>query len=416
MTAPVARARRSRRPRRGSLSLAEARRITLAAQGFADPAPGAGVDRRHLRRVLGRVGMIQMDSVNVLVRSHYLPPFSRLGPYPRELLDRMAYALPRELFEYWGHEASLIPMALHPLLRWRMARGDAWGGMLRVSRERPDYVRGVLAEVAERGPIGSSELSDPGVKRGPWWGWADGKRALEWLYWTGRLATAERRNFQRLYDLPERVIPAEVLSAPTPPEDEARRELLRLAARSLGVGTAADLADYVRLTVPEARPRIAELVEGGSLEPVSVEGWTQPAFLDPEVRLPRQVDARALLSPFDSLVWFRPRVARLFGMEFRLEVYVPAPGRRWGYYVLPLLLGDRLAGRVDLKADRKERTLLVQAAYAEPEEDRAEVAAALAAELGRMAGWLGLERVLVRPRGDLAPALARTPGMVEASR
>ena len=410
-TAPVARPRRSRRD---AMSLAEARRLTLAAQGFADPAPGGTVDRRHLRRVLGRVGMIQMDSVNVLVRSHYLPAFSRLGPYPRDLLDRMAYRRPRELFEYWGHEASLIPMALHPLLRWRMARGDAWGGMLRVSRERPDYVRSVLADVAERGPIGSSELSDPGVKRGPWWGWADGKRALEWLYWTGRLAAAERRNFQRLYDLTERVIPAEVLSAPTPPEDEAHRGLLRLAARSLGVGTAADLADYVRLTVPEARPRIAELVEGGSLEPVSIEGWTQPAFLDREARVPRRVEARALLSPFDSLVWFRPRVARLFGMEFRLEVYVPAPGRRWGYYVLPLLLGDRLVGRVDLKADRKERTLLVQAAYAEPEEDRAEVAAALASELGSMARWLHLERALVRPRGDLAAILSRAPGMIEA--
>jgi uncharacterized protein YcaQ len=406
---------RPSRARRPSLSLAEARRIALAAQGFADPTPRTAVDRRHLRRVLGRVGMIQMDSVNVLVRSHYLPSFSRLGPYPREILDRMAYQRPRELFEYWGHEASLIPMALHPLFRWRMTRGDAWGGMLRVSRERPEYVASVLAEVAEHGPIGSSDLSDPGVKRGPWWGWADGKRALEWLYWTGRLAAAERRNFQRLYDLPERVIPAEVLSAPTPSEEEAHRGLLRLAARSLGVGTAADLADYVRLTVPEARPRIAELVEGGSLERVTVEGWTQPAFLDPGARVPRQVEARALLSPFDSLVWFRPRVARLFGMEFRLELYVPAPGRRWGYYVLPFLLGDRLVGRTDLKADRKERTLLVQAAYAEPDGDRAEVTAALAGELRRMAGWLGLERVLVRARGDLAPALARAPGMVGSS-
>lgn len=390
-----------------SLSGAEARRIALAAQGFAEPPPAGRVDRRHIRRVVSAVGAIQMDSVNVLVRAHEMPAYSRLGPYPRGLLEAMAYGRPPELFEYWGHEASLLPLRLHPLLRWRMGKGDAWGGMIRISRERPDYVASVLAEVAERGPIGSSELSDPGRKRGPWWGWADGKRALEWLYWTGRLATAGRRNFERLYDLPERVIPPEVLALPTPSEGDAHRELVRLAARSLGVGTAADLADHFRLRVPDARLRITELVAEGMLIPVRIEGWSQPAYLDPEARLPRNIRAQALLSPFDPLVWFRPRVERLFGFHYRIEVYVPAPRRRWGYYVLPFLLGDRLVARADLKADRKASALLVKAAYLEDGEGPGEVAAGLSRELARLAGWLGLARVVVEGRGDLAGPLRR---------
>jgi uncharacterized protein YcaQ len=245
------------------------------------------------------------------------------------------------------------------------------------------------------------------------------KTALEWLFWTGALAVAGRnRSFERTYDLTERVLPPAVLALPTPAEPDAQRELLRLAATHLGVGTPGDVADYFRIRRPEAAARLAELVDDGALVAVRVEGWRQPAVLDPAASAARRrrPGPRALLSPFDSLVWFRPRVARLFGMEFRLEVYVPAPGRRWGYYVLPLLLGDRLVGRVDLKADRKELTLLVQGAYAEPEEDRAEVAAALAGELERMAGWLGLERVLVRSRGDLAPALAQASGLVGSSR
>jgi uncharacterized protein YcaQ len=391
-----------------SLSAEEARRIALAAQGFAEPGPdGTRVDRRHLRRVLDRVGLVQIDSVNVLVRSHYLPLYSRLGPYPARLLDRMAYRH-RELFEYWGHECSLLPVRLQPLLRWRMARaaeGEAWIGLVRFARRRREYIDAVCREVAERGPLAASELSEPGVRRGPWWGWSDGKGALEWLYWTGRVAVAGRRQFERLYDVPERVLPAAVLAAPTPEPAEAQRALLRLAAGALGVATARDLADYYRLRVPDARPRLAELVEAGVLEPVTVEGWAQPAFLDRAVRRPRRVAARALLSPFDSLVWDRYRTERLFGFHLRIELYTPAARRRYGYYVLPFLLGDRLVARVDLKADRARGTLLVPGAFLEPGADRGTVAIALAEELRRLAAWLGLGRIRVGRRGDLAASV-----------
>ncbi|MDQ6649901.1 MAG: winged helix DNA-binding domain-containing protein [Actinomycetota bacterium] len=391
------------------LSPARARRIALTAQGFADPRPTGRPDRRHLRRVLGRTGLFQLDSVNVLVRSHYLPLYSRLGPYPRDLLDRAAYA-DHELFEYWGHEASLLPVELHPLLRWRMARAQTWKRMAQVAKERPEFLARVLAQVSDAGPLGVADLVDGGRRGGSWWGWSDGKNALEWLFWTGQVTTAGRRGFERLYDLPERVLPAAVLAAPTPTEEEAHRGLLRVAARALGVATALDLADYFRLKSPLARPRIAELVESGELVPVSVWGWRAPAYLDPGARVPHRVDARALLSPFDSLVWERDRTERLFGFRYRIEIYVPAARRLHGYYVLPFLLGDRLVARVDLKSDRAAGTLLVQAVYAEPGADPAAVASALAVELRSMAGWLGLDRVAVTGRGDLAPGLARALG------
>ncbi len=309
------------------LSGGQARRIALAAQGFTDPPPGGVVDRRHLRRVLRRTGLLQIDSVNVLARAHYLPAFSRLGPYPVAQLDRMAYA-DRELFEYWGHEASLLPVDLHPLLRWRMARaatGEAWGGLVRLARERPDLVARVEAEVAGRGPLRAGELSEPGARRGSWWGWDDTKQAFEWLFWTGRFAVARRgANFERLYDLSERVLPPAILAAPTVEQDAAQRALLLRAARSLGVGTARDLADYHRINIREARARVAELAEDGALLPVRVEGWRDPAFLHPEARLPRWVRARALLVPFDPLIWERSRVERLFGFHLRIEIYTPA--------------------------------------------------------------------------------------------
>jgi len=390
------------------LSAAQARRIALAAQGFTDPPPGGAVDRRHLRRVLRRTGLLQIDSVNVLARAHYLPAFSRLGPYPVAQLDRMAYA-DRELFEYWGHEASLLPVDLHPLLRWRMARaatGEAWGGLVRLARDRPDLVARVEAEVTDRGPLRAGELAEPGARRGSWWGWDDTKRAFEWLFWTGRFAVARRgANFERLYDLTERVLPAAVLAAPTVGQDAAQRALLLLAARSLGVGTARDLADYHRINIREARARVAELAEDGALLPVRVQGWRDPAFLHPAARLPRRVRARALLVPFDPLVWERSRVDRLFGFHLRIEIYTPAPKRRYGYYVLPLLLGDALVARADLKADRAAGVLRVVAAHAEPGTDRGAAADALAAELTSLAGWLGLAGVDVAPAGDLAPAL-----------
>lgn len=421
-------------PRPDSLSLREARRVAIAAQGFSNSVPGpapdgapdgtpygapetaseglAQVEARHARRLIGRLGLVQIDSVNVLVRSHYLPLFSRLGPYEAALLDRLAYGgKRRSLFEYWGHEASLIPVEQQPLFRWRMARAQRgegiYGELARFAVERRPYLDSVLAEVAARGPLGASELSEAGRGAGGWWGWSDGKRALEFLFWAGRVTTAGRRGFERLYDLPERVLPAAVLAIPTPEEAEAQRALLRIAARAHGVATERDLRDYHRLDVADARLRIAELVEAGELLPVTVEGWDRTAYVTPDLRVPRKAPARALLSPFDSLIWERQRTERLFGARIRLEIYTPAHKREHGYYVLPFLMDERIAARVDLKSDRKAGALLVQAAHAESHARPDAVAQPLAAELRRLAGWLGLERVAVTGGGDLAPALAR---------
>jgi uncharacterized protein YcaQ len=396
-----------------SLSVSQARRIALAAQGLGEPRPRGRIDRRHLRRVLARVGLLQLDSVNVAVRAHYMPMFSRLGAYDMPALDALAYRH-RELFEYWGHEASLLPPALHPLLRWRMARaerGETWGGPASVAQRRPEFVTAVLAEVAARGPLRTADIEDgPRVRRGTMWDWSDAKKALEYLFWAGRIAVAERVNFERRYDLPERVLPAEILAAPTPTEQEAHRELLVLSAASHGVGTARDLADYYRLPIVAARQRLAELAEEGRLEAVTVEGWRDGAYLHPEALLPRWVRAQALLSPFDPVVWERARIGRLFDFAYRIEIYVPAAKRVWGYYVFPFLLGDRLVARVDLKADRPARTLRVRAAWLESHGDAAATAEALAAELRAFADWQGLESVDVDVRGDLAPQLRAAVG------
>ncbi len=389
------------------LTLAEARRIALAAQGFMDPRPPGMIHRRHIRRVLGRIGLVQINSVSVLARAHYLPLFSRLGPYPRGLLDSMAWARPRGLFEYRAHEASLLPVELHPLLRWRMARAErlegVYNGLAQFVRERRTYIDGVLAEVVRRGKLAASDLEGP-TGTGGWWGWSEPKRALEWLFWAGKVTAASRRGFERLYDLPERVLPAAVLALPSPEPADAQRDLLRIAARALGVATARDLRDYFRLDPADSKPRLAELVEAGELVPASVEGWTQPAYMHVGARRPRQVEARALLAPFDPLVWERSRAERLFGFRYRLEIYTPAEKRMHGYYVLPFLLGDRLVARVDLKADRRTGALLVLAAHGEPDRP-SHTAPALAEVLRAMAGWLGLERVEVRQHGDLATAL-----------
>jgi len=390
------------------LSPAAARRVALAAQGFTDRRPRGTPDRRALRRVLDRTGLLQIDSVNVLMRAHYLPAFSRLGPYPTSLVDRAAYTAPRELFEYWGHEASLLPVATQPLLRWRMARAGehSWGRMRRIAAEQPGLVAAVLAQVRDRGPIAASDLAQERPRRaGPWWDWSDGKVALEYLFWAGAVTTAARRGFERLYDLPERVLPAAVLATPTPEPADAQRELVRIAARACGVATERDLRDYFRLDVADARARIAELVEGGELLPAAVPGWRSPAYLWPGAAVPRRVSARALLSPFDPLVWERARTERLFGFRYRIEIYVPAPQRVHGYYVLPFLLGNALVARVDLKSDRQAGVLRVLGAYAEPGHPPARVAEELAAELASMAGWLGLDDVVAAERGDLAALL-----------
>jgi uncharacterized protein len=381
--------------RRVQISAPEARRIALASQGFADPRPAGEPTGHDLRRVLARVGLIQIDSVNVLERAHYLPLWSRLGPYRRELVDRAAHYAPRRLFEYWGHEASLIPVATQPLLRWRMERAhtDSWGGMQRVYREQPELVAQVLAEVAERGPVAASELAERPKRAGPWWDWSDHKRALEWLFWSGQVSSARRRRFERMYDLTERVLPRDVVDAPTPSPEDSQRDLIRIAARGLGVAAEADLRDYFRLPAAEAKERVAELVEAGELHPVAVEGWGRtPGYLWHGAKVPRRVDACALIGPFDPLIWARPRVERIFGFSYRLEIYVPAPKRVHGYYVLPFLLGDRLVARVDLKSDRPRGVLMVRSEHHEPGAPP-ETHVALGDELKLLAGWLGLEKV-----------------------
>lgn len=391
------------------LTQKKARRIALAAQGFADRRPSAVIAARHVDKVFDRVGLVQIDSVNVLARSHYLPFFSRLGPYRQDLLDRQAYRRKR-YFEYWGHEASFIPVELQPAMRWRMARARAgqgiYKGLAEFGRDRREFINAALSEIETRGPMGASELSDGGKAVGGWWGWSDGKVAMEWLFWAGLVTTATRRNFERVYDLTERVLPADVLDAPTPSEAEAHRALLRVAARSLGIATERDLRDYFRLPAAGTADRIAELVEAGDLEPVEVKGWKQIAFRDPGARMPRKIAARALLSPFDSVVWERDRAERLFGFRYRLEIYTPAEKRVHGYYVLPFLMGEDLVGRVCLKADRAEGVLRVNAAHAENCAGAVAVAEALAGELSLMADWLGLSGVAVEPTGDLAPALS----------
>jgi uncharacterized protein len=396
------------------LSAAAARRIALAAQGFDSPRPPKPPGLQEITRVVRRLGLLQLDSVNVFSRAHYMPVFSRLGPYDRELLDRIAAHSPgridRRLVEYWAHEASLIPVEYQPLMRWRMnSMSEAWGSMQRVGREQPGLIADTLALVQSDGPIRSRDTGIPRKKAEPgaMWNWHDGKVALEYLFYTGQVSAARRINFERHYDLTERVLPALVHSAPTPTREEAQRELLRISATALGVATEPDLGDYFRLPRGESKARVGEMVAAGELIPAQVEGWAAPAYLWPKARRPRAVDARALLSPFDSLIFFRPRVERLFNFSYRIEIYVPAAKRVHGYYVLPFLLGDRLVARVDLKSDRQASVLRVKGAYLEAGEDAERVAVELAAELRTVADWLGLTHgAAVEGRGDLASALS----------
>jgi uncharacterized protein YcaQ len=383
-----------------------ARRIALSAQGFGRARPTAP-GRSHVRDAVRRLGVVQIDSVNVVTRTHYLPAFSRLGDYPREALEAEAWGARRGLFEYWGHEASLLPLELQPLLRWRMERardGAMWTGLARFGREKRDYIDTVLEEIERRGPVTGGDFAEGPRGQPGWWSWSDGKRALEWLFWAGLITTKTRRGFERVYDLTERALPARIVDLPTPDEADAQRELVRIAARAMGVATEPDLRDYFRLPLAETRARVAELVEAGELTPVTVPGWRRTAYLAAEARRPRKVAGAALLSPFDNLIWARDRTERLFGVRVRLEIYTPAHKRAHGYYVLPFLEDEAITARVDLKADRKAGVLLVQAAWREPDAT-ADTAARLAGELKLMAGWLGLGGVEVVGKGDLAEAL-----------
>ena len=399
--------------KRERLSAAAARRIALAAQGFGIARPDVASNLGHVKRAIRRLGLLQIDSVNVLTRAHYLPLFSRLGSYDSEHLDGLAWGRRsrRGLFEFWAHEASLLPLESQPLLRWRMERaraGTSKGKLQEFYREKSKYIEEVRRELEARGPLAASELSDGGPRRGPWWGWNDGKLALEWLFFSGIVTTATRRGtFERVYDLTERVLPAHVQALPTPSVEDAQRELLRISARATGVATEFDLRDYFRLPVADTKARLAELVEEGDLVPVEVEGWNRPAFIDPAARRPRKVEARALLAPFDPLVWERDRTERIFDFFYRIEIYTPVAKRKHGYYVLPFLLGDRLVGRVDLKADRANSTLLVPAAHLEAGVKAREVAGPLREELRLMADWLGLEGLSLQRAGALGREWSR---------
>lgn len=396
--------------RSGSLSAAQARRVAVRAQGLDDPRPTGRVDRRHLRRVIDRLGLIQIDSVNVLARTQYLTMFSRLGPYDTDLFDSMVYD-DHEMFEYWGHVASLVATRFHPDLRWRMADDHDWGSLARVENELPELVSELEREILSTGPWSAGELDESGHRKGPWWGWGETKRALEYLFWRGRVGALRRGNFERVYCAPGAAVPTTVLDLPSPDPEVGHRNLLLHAARMHGVGTAKDLADVWRQPVRLARRHLDDLVFEGQLEAVTVEGWKDVAYVSTGLTVPRRVDACTLVSPFDSAMWERDRIERLHDFHYRIEIYVPKPKRVYGYYVLPFLLGDTYVARVDLKSDRAARRLLVQSAHAEPDlaargVDDLEVAERLAGELRTMATWLGLDDVVIVGRGDLSPTLA----------
>ena len=397
------------------MSVAQARRVALAAQGFLDK-PHAEPTMRTLQRTLERTGVLQVDSVNVLQRAHYMPLYSRMGPYDVELLRRAAERRPRRIVEYWAHVQAFMPVELWPVMQHRMAsyraRRGKWGFVV----DDDGLEQSLLEEIRERGASTARDLDD-GLPRekGNWgWNWSETRKVLDYLYMSGAVAIAGRNTqFEIRYDLPERVLPAEVLARPTPSLEDANRELVRRAARSHGVATVQDLRDYYRMEVAHAAQAVDELVEDGELLPVAVEGWKRPAYLHRDARVPRRVRARALLSPFDPVVWERARTEALFDFHYRIEIYVPAEKRVHGYYVLPFLLGDRIVARVDLKADRQHDAgagrLVVRAAYAEPSAP-AETAEELAEELRQLAGWLGLRSIVLEPRGDLAPALSSCLG------
>ena len=376
-----------------SLSIADARRIALAAQGFDTARPQTKATQRHVDALISRLGVIQIDSVNVLVRSQELPLFARLGNHDRNAIPKATEA--QKLFEYWGHEAAHLPVDLHPLFRWKMdaartGKVTHWG-LTSFYEENKAFVKRTLKHVASNGPTTSRELSTRTEKKGTWWDWDEAKVALEYLFLTGELMSRGRgSDFARIYDTPERVLPQRIIDAATPSEHDARKQLLVRSAIAQGVATASDLADYYRQKLVTVKPLIAELVEEGELREVAVNGWTEKAFVHRNTKLPKQLHATALLSPFDSLVWCRPRNERLFNFHYRIEIYTPKEKRKFGYYVLPFMMNGEMVGRVDLKADRANSKLLVHSVHTEKDVKRSSINDALNTELRAMATWLGL--------------------------
>lgn len=386
------------------LSLPRARRISLAAQGFRGLRPKGRVDRRHLRRVMSEINLLQLDSVPVVIRTQYMPPFSRLGPYRPELLDEIAYR-DDEWFEAWSHEASLVPVGDEPLLRWQKERarsGATWSRLAALASEDPGYIEEVLSQVRQ-GPLAPRELREPRRRSGEWWGdRSDGSIALDWLFRIGEVGVRRRPGFVKEFDLLDRIVPKEILALPTPSEQEAHRELLMRAASSFGVATASDLVDYYRLPKVPGKARVAELVEDGRLLEAEVEGWDRPALLHPDAVAPRSIEACTLLSPFDPVVWCRERGVRLFGFEYKIEIYTPAAKRVYGYYVLPFLLGESIVARVDLKTDRRAAVLLVKGAFSEPGNDPDSVVAGLRNALDELTVFVGCDSwKAVGSAGDL---------------
>jgi len=381
-----------------SLSIADARRIALAAQGFDTARPQTKATQRHVDALISRLGVIQIDSVNVLVRSQELPLFARLGNHDRKAIPKATEQ--QKLFEYWGHEAAHLPVDLHPLFRWKMdaartGKVTHWG-LTSFYEENKAFVKRILKHVEKNGPTTSRELSTRTEKKGTWWDWDEAKVALEYLFLTGELMSRGRgSDFARIYDTTERVLPQRIIDAPTPSEHEARKQLLVRSAVAQGVATASDLADYYRQKLATVKPLIAELVEEGELREVAVDGWTEKAFVYRNAKLPKQLHATALLSPFDSLVWCRPRNERLFDFHYRIEIYTPKEKRKFGYYVLPFMMNGEMVGRVDLKADRAKGILQAHSVHTEKGVKRSVINEALNAELAAMATWLGLEQVQI---------------------
>lgn len=400
---------------KSEISPTEARRIALTAQGFNGLTRDGNIGKAQLRRSIAQLGLLQIDSVNVLIRAHYLPLFSRLGSYDRTLLDTDTIAKSKRFFEYWGHAASLLPMDCQPLLRWRMDRAHrgegVWKQLQPFARERRAEADAILQRISAEGPLAASDLSPAqglATKSASkeMWSWSEAKHAIEWLFWSGLIAATHRRgSFERVYDLPERVLPSSILHHPTPSDVDAQRALLARSAKAFGIATADDLRDYYRIPAADAPLPLQQLVEDGTLIPVRVRGWRQQAYLHKDARAGRKIEGAALLSPFDPVIWYRPRTERLFDFRYRLEIYTPAHKREHGYYVLPFMLDGAIVARVDLKAERQSGQLIVQRAHVEPDAPRHTVER-LIDELRLLAAWLGLDSLVVAPVAAIDPLLA----------